>query len=95
MNRETLHRMTGLLWIEAINSNPNGNPDQDNDPRRRADGFGEISPVSLKHKVRALIADKEGPVWQEISEELGIHLKTLATMTYWSKKTQSGRKLTN
>ena len=72
MNRETLHRMTGLLWIEAINSNPNGNPDQDNDPRRRADGFGEISPVSLKHKVRALIADKEGPVWQEISEELGI-----------------------
>ena len=71
MDKE-LHRGTGLLWIEAINSNPNGNPDQDSDPRRRGDGLGEISPVSFKHKVRELIADKEGPIWQEISESLGI-----------------------
>lgn len=71
MNKE-LHRGTGLLWIEVVNSNPNGNPDQDSDPRRRNDGLGEISPVSFKHKVRELVADKEGPVWQEISEELGI-----------------------
>ena len=37
-----LHRGTGMLLIEAVNSNPNGNPDQDSDPRRRNDGHGEI-----------------------------------------------------
>lgn len=33
---------------------------------------GEISPVSFKHKVRELVAYKEGPIWKEISAELGI-----------------------
>ena len=67
-----LHRGTGLLWIEVVNSNANGNPDQDSEPRRRSDKIGEISPVSFKHKIRELIAYKEGPVWKEISSELGI-----------------------
>lgn len=71
MNNE-LHRGTGLIWIEAINSNPNGDPDRDSDPRRKSDGRGEISPVSLKHKIRELVADKGGPLWQEVSAELGI-----------------------
>ena len=71
MERE-LHRGTGLLWIETINSNPNGNPDQDSEPRQRSDERGEISPVSFKHKVRELVAYKEGPIWKEISAELGI-----------------------
>ncbi|MDO4272384.1 MAG: type I CRISPR-associated protein Cas7 [Eubacteriales bacterium] len=71
MNKQ-LHRGTGLLWIEAINSNPNGNPDQDSEPRTRTDGLGMISPVSLKHKVRELVGDKEGSIWQEISGDLGI-----------------------
>ncbi|MDZ4042762.1 MAG: type I CRISPR-associated protein Cas7 [Eubacteriales bacterium] len=59
-------RGTGLLIIEVVNSNPNGNPDRDNDPRQRPDGTGEISPVSFKRKIRDLIENKEGPVWQEI-----------------------------
>lgn len=71
MSKE-LHRGTGLLWIEAINSNPNGNPDQEGEPRTRNDGLGMISPVSFKHKIRELIGDKEGPIWKEISVDLGI-----------------------
>ena len=39
-------RYTGLLIIEVINSNPNGDPDRESDPRQRPDGRGEISPVS-------------------------------------------------
>ncbi|HBK60285.1 MAG TPA: CRISPR-associated protein, partial [Firmicutes bacterium] len=39
-------RAAGLLVIEAINSNPNGDPDRESDPRQRSDGRGEISPVS-------------------------------------------------
>ena len=58
-------RATGLLVIEAINSNPNGDPDRESDPRQRPDGKGEISPVSFKRKLRDLVEDKEGPVWQD------------------------------
>ena len=70
-----LLRATGLLIIEVINSNPNGDPDRESDPRQRHDFKGEISPVSFKRKVRDLIADKgskeqPAPVWQSIQEEL-------------------------
>lgn len=33
MNNE-IKRATGLLVIEAVNSNPNGDPDRESDPRR-------------------------------------------------------------
>lgn len=65
-------RATGLLVIEAINSNPNGDPDRESDPRQRPDGLGEISPVSFKRKLRDLVEDKEGPVWTELKQKLGL-----------------------
>ena len=63
--KDHIVRATGLLVIEAVNSNPNGDPDRESDPRQRPDGRGEISPVSFKRKVRDLVADKDGPVWTE------------------------------
>jgi len=62
-----MNRVTGLLIIEVTNSNPNGNPDQESDPRLRPDERGMISPVSFKRKLRDLVEDKEGPVWCEMS----------------------------
>lgn len=57
-------RVTGLLIIEARNSNPNGDPDRESDPRTRShDGRGIISDVSFKRKLRELVLAKEGPVW--------------------------------
>jgi CRISPR-associated protein Csd2 len=67
-----MNRLTGLLIIEVVNSNPNGNPDQESDPRLRPDNRGMISPVSFKRKLRDLVEDKEGPVWKALSEELKI-----------------------
>ena len=67
---EQINRGTGLLLIEAVNSNPNGDPDRENDPRTRQDGRGEISPVSFKRKLRDLVALKDFPVWQGIAAEL-------------------------
>ena len=64
MSDQNIVRATGLLVIEAINSNPNGDPDRESDPRQRPDGKGEISPVSFKRKLRDLVEDKEGLVWQ-------------------------------
>lgn len=68
-------RGTGLLVIEVRNSNPNGDPDRDSDPRQRPDQRGEISPVSFKRKLRDLIEWKgegelKGVVWDTLSSEL-------------------------
>lgn len=63
-------RAVGLLVLEVINSNPNGDPDRESDPRQRLDDRGEISPVSFKRKLRDLIENKEGPVWQELAATL-------------------------
>lgn len=68
--KNDVQRVTGLLVIEVINSNPNGDPDRDSDPRQRPDWRGEISPVSFKRKLRDLVEDKDGIVWQELSQEL-------------------------
>jgi Cas7 group CRISPR-associated protein Csh2 len=62
----TINRGTGLLVIEVSGSNPNGDPDRESDPRIRPDERGEISPVSVKRKLRDLIDDKAGVVWQKI-----------------------------
>ena len=50
-----LKRATGLLVIEVVNSNANGDPDRESDPRQRPNGLGEISPVSFKRKIRDLL----------------------------------------
>lgn len=72
MSVEQLNRATGLLIIEVVNSNPNGDPDRESDPRQRPDERGEISPVSFKRKLRDLVEDKTGPVWQALQEQMGL-----------------------
>ncbi len=71
MSKESkqIMRATGLLVVEAINSNPNGDPDRESDPRQRPDERGEISPVSFKRKLRDLVEQKEGPVWKALAEK--------------------------
>lgn len=72
----SLRRGTGLLVIEVRNSNPNGDPDRESDPRQRMhDGRGMISSVSFKRKLRDLVAEKEGPVWKAVAEQVGIEEK--------------------
>jgi CRISPR-associated protein Csd2 len=63
-----IKRATGLLVIEVKDSNPNGDPDRESDPRQRPNGLGEISPVSFKRKLRDLVENKEGPIWSSLTE---------------------------
>lgn len=65
---DQIKRVTGLLVIEVVNSNPNGNPDQESDPRVRDNGQGEISPVSFKRKLRDLLEWTDGPVYQKVTK---------------------------
>jgi CRISPR-associated protein Csd2 len=69
----SIPRATGLLVIVVENSNPNGDPDQENDPRRRShDGRGMITGVSFKRKVRDLVLRKDDTVWPVIAPQFGI-----------------------
>lgn len=71
MTTNAIPRATGLLVIEVRNSNPNGDPDQESDPRHRGhDLRGMISPVSFKRKLRDLVDNKEGAVWQTLGADL-------------------------
>lgn len=64
-----LKRATGLLVIEVVNSNANGDPDRESDPRQRPNGLGEISPVSFKRKLRDLLEDSSSPFFQSLPEK--------------------------
>lgn len=77
-NNQGIPRACGLLVIEVENSNPNGDPDRDSDPRQRPDGLGEISPVSFKRKLRDIVEAKSRDIWPKLKERLekrGINIK--------------------
>lgn len=61
-------RATGLLVIEVVNSNANGDPDRESDPRQRPNGIGEISPVSFKRKLRDLLEDHDSVYFQSLPD---------------------------
>ncbi|ULQ60109.1 type I CRISPR-associated protein Cas7 [Brucepastera parasyntrophica] len=67
---DEIKRATGLLVIEAVNSNPNGDPDRESDPRQRPNGLGEISPVSFKRKLRDIVEDRDNALFQELCAKL-------------------------
>lgn len=68
MNNE-IKRATGLLVIEVLNSNPNGDPDRESDPRQRPNGMGEISPVSFKRKLRDLVENHKSVLFNGLPEK--------------------------
>ena len=67
MSKE-IKRATGLLVIEVVNSNANGDPDREADPRQRPNGIGEISPVSFKRKLRDLLEDHDSVFFRNLPE---------------------------
>ena len=67
-----IQRATGLIIIEVRNSNPNGDPERDGAPRRRRGDIGEISPVSVKRKMRDLVENKKGPIWVYLKSKFSI-----------------------
>ena len=70
-----IRRATGLLVIEVVNSNPNGDPDRESDPRQRPDGRGEISPVSFKRKLRDLLEDSTSDFVKAPPEKFSDHME--------------------
>ena len=50
------------IIISVKNANPNGDPINDNRPRTNYDGYGEISDVCLKRKIRNRLMDSGIPI---------------------------------
>jgi CRISPR-associated protein Csd2 len=65
-------RITGLLVIEVRKSNPNGDPERESSPRQRPDGKGEISPVSIKRKLRDLIEQGDEILWASLRSKISL-----------------------
>jgi len=72
-NGTDIKRATGLIIVEVRNSNPNGDPERDGAPRRRRGDIGEISPVSVKRKMRDLVANKKGPIWLYLKHKFDLN----------------------
>ncbi len=72
MKKTPFNRKVGLIILEVVNSNPNGDPDLESDPRTlEADGRGIISPVSFKRKPRDLVLEN-GLAMDEAKTKLGL-----------------------
>lgn len=68
-DNQKILRATGLLVIEVKNSNPNGDPDREGDPRQRShDQRGVVTGVSFKRKLRDLVDNKDGEVWKQLAK---------------------------
>lgn len=68
--KSPFNRHVGLIILEVNQSNPNGDPDLESEPRTlEADGRGVISPVSFKRKPRDLVLE-DGLLMEEAREKL-------------------------
>lgn len=77
-----IKRATGLLVIEVVNSNPNGDPDRESDPRQRPNGCGEISPVSYKRKLRDLLDDHDAPFFKALPEKFSVNAERYSILEH-------------
>ncbi len=57
---DPFNRHVGMIVLEVVMSNPNGDPDMESEPRvREQDGRGMISPPSVKRKYRDLVDNSD------------------------------------
>ena len=71
--------MIGFIKVEM--ANPNGNPDMANEPRTLVDGYGYMTDVSLKYKIREWIENRFGdrPGFARFIKGDGITLESKTT----------------
>ena len=67
-----------LVLVSATEANPNGDPLNGNRPRENFDGYGEISDVCIKRKIRNR--------WQDMGEKIFVQSDDRANDSYKSLK---------
>ncbi|MGN0506424.1 MAG: type I-C CRISPR-associated protein Cas7/Csd2 [Lachnospiraceae bacterium] len=66
------------LVVTATNANPNGDPLNGNRPREDFDGFGEISDVCIKRKIRNRLQDMNEDIFVKTDERCTDGYKSLS-----------------
>ena len=73
-----------VLLISATNANPNGDPLNGNQPRISIDGFGEISDVCIKRKIRNRFQDMGQRVFVQSDDRSDDSYKSLKDRADWN-----------
>lgn len=71
MKKIASKKVDGILIVEVLQGNLNGGPDTNGNPRE-SNGYGIVSSFSTKRKVRDMLDDHDGIVFQELAEKTGI-----------------------
>ena len=66
------------VLVMVKNANPNGDPLNGNRPRETYDGFGEISDVCIKRKIRNRLQDMGEKIFVQSDERSDDRCKSLA-----------------
>ena len=62
------HKIDFTVLVTATNANPNGDPLNGNRPRESFEGFGEISDVCIKRKIRNRLQDRGEKIFVQSDE---------------------------
>ncbi|MEH7556667.1 type I-C CRISPR-associated protein Cas7/Csd2 [Priestia megaterium] len=62
------HKIDFAVVLSVTKANPNGDPLNGNRPRQNYDGYGEISDVAIKRKIRNRLQDMGEPIFVQSNE---------------------------
>ena len=77
MNNFT-NKIDFAVLVMVTNANPNGDPLNGNRPRETYDGFGEISDVCIKRKIRNRLQDMGEDIFVQSNERVDDGYKSLS-----------------
>ena len=80
------------VLVQVNNANPNGDPLNGNRPRENYDGYGEISDVCLKRKIRNRLQDMGENIFVQSDERSDDGCKSLADRTKKNQRMQEALK---
>lgn len=62
------HKIDFAVLLTVSKANPNGDPLNGNRPRQNYDGYGEISDVAIKRKIRNRLQDMKEPIFVQSND---------------------------
>ncbi|WP_353894166.1 type I-C CRISPR-associated protein Cas7/Csd2 [Proteinivorax hydrogeniformans] len=71
------YKIDFAVVFSVKNANPNGDPLNGNRPRQNFEGYGEVSDVCLKRKIRNRLQDKGEPIFVQSDERKNDDFKSL------------------
>lgn len=71
------HKIDFAVILSVSKANPNGDPLNGNRPRQNYDGYGEISDVAIKRKVRNRLQDMGEPIFVQANDRKVDEFKSL------------------